>query len=181
MEKIKNVEGIIVKTIAKYKMEYPCLEFDDLYQQSCLICLTLEDSHDSNKAKWSTYIQSQLPGRLLRYIKKQIYNSASFNNLNTSLPNTKEDDTRNPEEMIPDERCNQAHLYEVFDTISSMSEDAQKICLEVISPSNHICWHENIQRTRREIRRELKNWLRSNGWSWPRIWRSFHEIRDAMS
>jgi len=186
-DRIKEVEGIVVNVINSIHKKYPFLEWDDLYQQSCVIILTLEERWVPDKAAWSSFIFSQLPGYLQWYVEKQVKHSLSYSNLPTEIKfhaSEEEEEIGNPLELIPDKARRPDKQCIFMETIASMSDDAQMIIQHLLEdPEAFInCMREEGgSLTPKQIKGNIRDKLRKLGWSWPRIWNVFHEIRDTYA
>jgi hypothetical protein len=163
--KVWQVEGIIVNNVSSILCSYQQASREDLYQQAWLICLELENKHKPELAKWSTYVCSQLPGRLKRYASK-------------NYTNCMVDYEQEQEELTfpgADE------ILAFTNEMESMTNDASLIVEIILTDPTKFIRKQGESLSVTKIRSGIRKQLRKKGWSWPRIQRAFNEIKRALA
>ncbi len=86
-----------------------------------------------------------------------------------------------PEEMVDlRETAHPAREFIFLDWVGSLSSEAQEVVRILTGAPGEILDLLGSEPPRK-MRGRLKRGLRKMGWSWPRIWRTFHELREAVT
>ena len=153
---LKHIPAL-AKKASKYLNMNPELEFEELLSESILYYCTIEHQHDPKKAQMLSWLWWSIDRNLLEYVKKEKRRQ------HEELPN---------DDLLVDHR---KPSWEFTDKIKEWSEDAQKVCSIIFNAPHDFSVH-----LPKLSRGKIKKMLRKEGWSWPRIYRSFKEIRTAL-
>lgn len=162
MLNIENHLDLIRKIAWSYVRTHPELEFDDLFSEACLACLEARDKFNPERGKESTFIWAVVKNALIdlctsptEIVDKRC--TSCIDKMCTS-----------PEEQLVAKEEWQSIL-------SSLSPKSRQVCSLVL---NSTSLPVDRPKTSRGI---IIKELRKQGWIWPDIWRSFKEIKQALS
>ena len=170
MLNIENHLNLIRKIAWSYVRTHPELEFDDLFSEACLACLEARDKFNPERGKESTFIWQVVHGRLSNIIGEQKkvypYDEIFLNGNRTSCSST----SCSPEEQLIAEE-------EWIGILNTLSPKSKQICSLVLNSTSPYLPTDKPKTCRGIIIKEL----RKQGWAWPEIWKSFREIKQALS
>lgn len=162
MLNIENHLDLIRKIAWSYVRTHPELEFDDLFSEACLACLEARDKFNPERGKESTFIWAVVKNALIdlctsptEIVDKRC--TSCIDKMCTS-----------PEEQLIAEE-------EWIGILNTLSPKSKQVCSIVL---NITSLPVDRPKTSRGI---IIKELRKQGWIWPDIWRSFKEIKQALS
>ncbi len=164
---------MIRKITWSYVKSNPGMDFDDMFSEACLACLEAEDLYNPLKGKKTTYLWQITVNTLNSLIldKGRKDKAESYHDM-TVLENTLTDHYPSPEQsIIAEENWN-----ELF---QDLSPEAREICRMVLD-DEEILFFPGVKP--KFCRGQISRVLRENRkWSWPKIWRTFREMKHAFS
>ncbi len=135
------------------------VEWEELFSEACLAFVLSLRSYNPKKGKLSTHIQTCVTNQLINFTK-QYHNIIPSSDL-------LDEDTFYCQENVT--------ITPFFETLSSLSEEAQYVCNMILSSPE-----EFLEESKKLARRHIIDKLRKKGWSWPKIWRCFREIKATL-
>ncbi len=135
------------------------VEWDELFSEACLSFILSLRSYKPKKGKLSTHVQTCITNHLIDFTRR-------YHDI-TPASNILDDETFRHSEGETDTSF--------LDTLHSLSEEAQYVCNVILSNPE-----EFLEESKRLARKHVVDRLRKEGWSWPKIWRSFREIKSAL-
>jgi len=165
--------NLIRKVVWSYIKTNPelVLEYDDLFSEGCIAYILAEKYIDVSKSEKTTYIWHALHTAFNTLLKRKAKHQEYL------APNQGEylleevlDQTNEPERLLlAKERWEELE--------SSLSPEAQMICnLLINEPEIYMPLDQP-----RKCRGIISRVLRDRGWTWPKIWSAFRELKEACS
>lgn len=143
----------LIRKIAWSYVHTTGLEFEELFSVAALGYTKALNSFNPNKSCFSTWAWTNMSHELNDFLSKE-----------------PKDDLINKESINPEQE------YSFKESIQSLSQEAQQVCKMVFeSPAEYISHAPKLSRGK------IKDELRSEGWSWSQIWRSFKEIKSTLN
>ena len=162
MLNIENHLDLIRKIAWSYVRTHPELEFDDLFSEACLACLEARDKFNPERGKESTFIWAVVKNALINLCPSptEIVDKRCTSCIDKMC-------TSPEEQLIAEE--------EWIGILNTLSPKSKQVCSIVL---NITSLPVDRPKTSRGI---IIKELRKQGWIWPDIWRSFKEIKQALS
>lgn len=169
-----NDLNLIYKIVWSYVKTNPGLEFDDLASEAIISYLENEQKlysakYDSSRGKKSTYIWHVVDSCL-----KTLLNKHTTKNENEFLAEEIELllHTHEPspeQQLLAEERLSEL--------LNRLSPEALTVCDLVLNePEIYLPLDKP-----KECRGIIFRTLRARDWSWPKIWKAFREVKEALS
>jgi len=160
--------NLVRKVVWSFVKVHPGLEFDDLFSEACIACLEAQNVYKPERGKKSTFIWHVVSNHL----RTILYKEAGKNTAEEPKENLEGymDSVNNypgPEEFI----IAKENWEEIM---SSLSPEGQTIC-EILLHSENLPINKP-----KKCRGEIIKVLRSQGWGWNKIWKSFNEVKQAL-
>ena len=164
-----NMEKLIYKLSWKFSRTTG-IPFEDLVSEATVAWLSAAERFDPAKGAPSTYAYHVIHNHLASLAQ-------------VSLRETTIDDEEKMESTfssIPSRRPSPHHELEFRQLVLSMSKEAQEVCSILFHAPEELSKLAKNDMPK-SIRGALKGSLRSRGWSWPKIWKTFEEIKTALA
>jgi len=135
------------------------VEWDELFSEACLSFVIGLRSYNPKKGKLSTHLQKCITNHLIDFTRRyhDIVPASDLIDENALGYQTSEPDSS------------------FFYNFNSLSEEAKYVCDMILSSPE-----EFLEESRKLARKHIIDKLRKEGWSWPKIWKSFREIKAAL-
>ncbi len=161
--------SIIRKVVWSYVRGNQWIEFEDLFAEACLAYIEAAPAYNPEKGKKSTYIWTVIRNRLNTLLWQKSKNKEfpvdwrdeHYNLISDQRMNT------NPESLIIAQE-------EWQERMTSLSPEARVICSLVLGGDYQT---DKPRKSRGEIAKEL----RKQGWSHGTVWKTFRELKGALS
>ena len=163
-----DMQNLIYKIVWRFKNRYGG-EFEQLLAQANLLFVLAYDSHNKNKAGFSTWIHHCLITGLLDF-KKLINQENKYTRiLQFSTIN-----------HLQESSYQQSYFFELLD---ELGEDSKQIIKLILNPPAELMEiiFEKDKYNPRTFKAELGFYLFSLGWTGRRIKESFNEIREVIN
>jgi DNA-directed RNA polymerase specialized sigma24 family protein len=152
------MEHNLIKSVAaKFYHQQPYIweRFEDLMSEATLAYLESQATYKPGTTKETTWAYIYMRNRLIDIIKH-------IPPISSQEPYEQAVDYLDPFERVS-----------LAETLDGLSEDSKHV-LRIVAECPAIYF-------RACPRKPLKDKLRAKGWSWPRIWRSLREIKNALN
>jgi len=145
------------------------IEYAELFSEACLgYAEALKDFDPTKNTQFSSFAWVYIRNRLRVYAKKERKYAQQINFSTLSL---------NDEEMIENLFSIEEKQRTYIELLQSMSTDAREIAELIIQRKRDL--PTNIPPY--WIRRTIRDMLREQGWSWPRIWGGIRLLKKALN
>lgn len=163
---MNDVINIIRKIVLSYTRSTG-ENFDDLYSEACLAYLEAAASYDPKKGKKSTYLWKVVTNRINSNLKAAAKRH-EFPYDAQDIGKLCQEDYIDPEQIVIAKECWSA-------LTESFSPEAQEICAMITRREVEL----DVNKPR-EARGKIAKELRKRGWSHPKIWAAFREIKLSL-
>jgi len=168
-----NDLNLIYKIVWSYVKTNPGLEFDDLASEAIISYLENEQKlypaeYDSSKGGKSNYIWQVVNSCLKTILNKEITkNENEFSSEEPELLHTHEPSPE--QQLLAKERLSEL--------LNRLSPEALAVCDLVLNePEIYLPLDKP-----KECRGIIFRALRARNWSWPKIWKTFREVKEELS
>lgn len=163
--------GLVRTIVWSFVKQYPGLDFDDLFQEACLVYLEALPQYNPKRGKRTTFMWTVITNHLKTLIHKQVIQANTITP--TALNNSQmwsEQETASPEyHALAKERRD-----EFF---AQLSPKAQTICALIFDDLSI----QQLANKPKLCRGAITRKLRTRGWAWGPIWNTLRELKNAVS
>lgn len=135
------------------------VDWEELFSEACLAFVLSIRSYNPKQGSLSTHLQTCITNHLIDFTRR-------YHDITPSSDLIDED--------VIDYQTSEVDT-SFFYNFNSLSEEAKYICDMILSSPE-----EFLEESKKLARRHIIDKLRKEGWSWPKIWKSFREIKAAL-
>lgn len=161
--------NLVRKIVWSYVRSTPGLEFDDLFSEACIAYLDAEKHYNPSRGKKSTFMWHTIKNTLNLLIGKEDRTKSN------ETPRSKVDAPASEYYTLPESQILANERWR--ELMILLSPDARALCHLIINEPDIYLPLDRPKLCRGAIREAL----RSRGWSYGKIWKSFKELREALS
>jgi RNA polymerase sigma factor (sigma-70 family) len=175
---------MIAERAWSFHRTYSHITVEELIAEGNLIFVEAVESFDENQSTFSTWLYILLNQRLAKYARK--FRRTNVVSLDELLEGSHESDeaaysfASEGDFLNSGLKDNQERNLIFHDLIHSLSQEGKDLVNIIFSAPSEL--YEVFQgSSQRAMKSQLIETLRKNNWSWPRIWRTFRELKTVMS
>jgi len=142
------------------------LPYEDLFSEACMAYVKARRSYKQNRSKFITY--------LYHVCRRELIDYSAFSARYTEY--IKVEELPIPPQQLIDQLTPERHMM-VKDMIEQLGDEARAIVQMILSAPQEYLGNGSPKRARGGLIKKL----RSMGWSWPKIWGAFTEIKLALN
>jgi hypothetical protein len=135
---------------------------DEVYGQACWLFMQAATSFDSNKGQFGTYLYSCVSNGLSGWGKKM------------DLPPDPEHLPEPSTELTPDRQL----MFK--DWLANLSEECREVATMILNGPAEVL-EIGTGGCRKITAGMIKSYLRKQGWTYPRIWKTMHDLKEAVA
>lgn len=167
----RRYENFINRIAWDIQKKCPDVPFEELRAEGCLLLCSKLPKWDPSKGALSTFLYHQISGGLKDYVKKWNRITTFDISVETEYSALFSFSPTSPEKTF--------QFKEAVNTLSEEGKTIVDLVTELIETS-HVYFTASSF-TSKEVRGKLYRKLKKQGWSWPRIWEGFKEVRLMLA